>query len=447
MSVRSRTPKVPRIAIIYRRVEELKPDPKNARQHPERQVRQIARSIGEFGFLIPVVVDANEQIIVGHGRHKAAQDSGIPEIPTIRVEHLTPEQVRAFAIADNRLTENSSWDEKLLAVQLKELSELNLDFSLEVTGFSMGEIDLRIESLSEPQEEDPADLPPAPGIAVSKAGDLWNLGHHRLVCGNALEDACYQALMGERKASIVFTDPPYNVAIDGHAGGKGRIKHRDFAMAAGEMSGPEFTNFLHKTMAHMVRVSLDGSILFICMDWRHTGELLAAGKAADLELKNICVWVKHNAGMGSLYRSQHEFVLVFKNGKSPHRNNVELGRFGRNRTNVWNYTGVTPFGRETDEGNLLAMHPTVKPVRMIADALMDCSARGDIVLDPFLGSGSTLIAAERVGRICYGIELDPRYVDTAIRRWQKYTGQQAIHAASGRTFDDIEADKQLAHVG
>ncbi|MGQ0586512.1 MAG: site-specific DNA-methyltransferase [Gammaproteobacteria bacterium] len=433
--------------IEFRLISTLQPDPKNTRVHSKAQIRQIAESIRIFGFLVPVLIDKNGRIIAGHGRVLAAQFLGQKEVPVICVDHLTPAQVRAFAIADNRLTENARWDEKLLAVQLKELSELNLDFSIEVTGFSMAEIDLRIESLNAPPEEDPADLMPAPGLAVSKVGDGWLMGKHRAVCGNSLEERVYEALMGKKRAGVVFTDPPYNVPIDGHVGGKGKVKHREFAMAAGEMSVSEFVEFLRSVLKLLVRFSLDGSIHYVCMDWRHTHELTAAAKDAYTELKNICVWTKPTAGMGSLYRSQHEFVLVFKNGKASHRNNIELGRHGRNRSNVWPYAGVTPFGREVEEGNLLAMHPTVKPVRMIADALLDCSARGDIVLDPFLGSGSTLIAAERVGRICYGIELDPRYVDTAIRRWQKYTGLKAKHAVTGKTFDDVEAEKELAHVG
>ena len=433
--------------IEFKLISALKPDPKNTRVHSKAQIRQIAESIRIFGFIVPVLVDPSDQIFAGHGRVLAAQSLGHTKVPAIRVDHLTPAQVRAFAIADNRLTENARWDDELLAVQLKELADLNLDFSLDVTGFSMAEIDLRIESLDAPADEDPADLAPAPGVAVSKLGDLWEMGKHRLICGNSLERQVYEALMGRKRASVVFTDPPYNVPIDGHVGGNGKIKHREFAMAAGEMSEAGFTEFLQRALKLIVQFSVDGSIHYVCMDWRHIYELVTAGKDAYSELKNICAWVKPTAGMGSLYRSQHEFVLVFKNGKAPHRNNIELGRHGRNRSNVWAYAGTTPFGREVEEGNLLAMHPTVKPVRMIADALLDCSARGDIVLDPFLGSGSTLIAAERVGRVCYGIELDPRYVDTAIRRWQRYTGLKATRAASGRTFDDLEAEKELAHVG
>jgi DNA modification methylase len=250
--------------------------------------------------------------------------------------------------------------------------------------------------------------------------------------------------MGEERAAIVFTDPPYNVPIDGHATGLGAIHHRSFAMAAGEMSRPGFAVFLATSLRHLAAFSSSGALLYVCMDWRHIAELLAAGREADARLENICVWVKDNAGMGSLYRSQHEFVFVFKTGRGRHRNNVQLGRFGRNRSNVWQYPGVNSFSRKTEEGNLLALHPTVKPVALVADAILDCSARGDIVLDGFLGSGTTVIAAERTGRRCYGLELDTGYVDTAIRRWQTVTGGTARHAVSGRSFDDLAREAEAA---
>ncbi len=319
-----------------------------------------------------------------------------------------------------------------------------------MTCFTIGEIDLRIEGLhsKEISKDDPADtLPPAAGPAVTKVGDLWLLGKHRLYCGNALEASSYRALLGEERAALIFTDPPYNVKIDGHVGGLGTIHHREFAMAAGEMSESQFTSFLTRVCSLMARHSADGSIHYIYIDWRHAGELLEAGKLAYTELKNICVWVKDNAGMGSFYRSQHELVFVFKNGKAPHRNNIQLGQYGRYRSNVWKYAGANSFSRKTEEGNLLEMHPTVKPTALVADAILDCSERGDIVLDPFLGSGTTIMAAERVGRICYGMEIDPLYVDTAIRRWQAYTGDQARHAVTGRAFTEIAAEMEVAHVG
>jgi DNA modification methylase len=368
---------------------------------------------------------------------------GIQEVPTIRLDHLTEAQAKAFLIADNRLTEIAVWDDQLLAQQLMDLAEVDLSFSVEVTGFTMGEIDLKIEGLSpiNEEKEDAVDkLPPLPtGPPVTSPGDLWLLNRHRLLCGNALEAADYRLLMNGKMAAMIFSDPPYNVKIDGHVSGLGSIHHREFAMAAGEMTETEFISFLTRACALMARFSSDGSIHFICIDWRHLSELLEAGRLAYTELKNLCVWAKDNAGMGSLYRSQHELVFVFKHGRAAHRNNIELGRHGRYRSNVWRYPGGNSFSRKTDEGNLLAIHPTVKPVAMVADAILDCSARGDIVLDPFLGSGTTLLAAERTGRLSYGLELDPVYVDTAIRRWRNMTGEDAIDAVTGKTFTQKEA--------
>jgi DNA modification methylase len=431
-----------RFQITHRPISELKLDPKNPRAHSQRQVRQIARSIERFGFVVPVLTDARGKVIAGHGRVLAALLLGWSEVPTICLDHLSEAQARAFMIADNRLAENSTWDDRLLAEQLKGLSELELDFSLDVTGFEMGEIDLRIESLrpDRDEQEDPADVLAAipAGPPVSRLGDVFLLERHRVCCGSALDENAYTALMGKEQAAMVFTDPPYNVAIEGNVSGLGAIHHRDFAMASGEMDEVQFTAFLTQTCSLLARHSADGALHFIFMDWRHLGELLAAGRKAYTEFKNMCVWVKNHTGMGALYRSRHELVFVFKHGRAPHRNNVQLGKYGRDRTNVWLYPSPrTP----TDEGNLLALHPTVKPVGLVADAILDCSARGDIVLDGFLGSGTTVIAAERTGRRCYGLELEPFYVDIIVRRWQSMTGESARHSLTGRRFSELEAER------
>jgi DNA modification methylase len=352
-------------------------------------------------------------------------------------------------LADNRLTENSVWDDRLLAEQFKCLAEVELDFALDVTGFEIAEIDLIIEGAAPAVagENDPADALPEPdkAILVSQAGDLWLLGRHRLYCGNSLHSSTYSALMGDRRADMVFTDPPYNVKIAGHATGLGSIQHQNFKMASGEMSESQFTDFLAQVFALLAAHSVEGSLHYVFMDWRHLRELIAAGTQVYAELKNLCVWSKGCGGMGSLYRSAHELVFVFKNGRDRHRNNVQLGQFGRYRTNVWSYPGVNSFARTTEEGNLLELHPTVKPVALVADAVMDCTARGDIVLDVFLGSGTTVIAAERTGRVCYGIELDSQYVDVAVRRWQALSGLDAKHAVSGRTFNEIQGEGRHEH--
>ncbi len=425
--------------IVYRPVDVLKSDLKSPRAHTPRHVQQLASSIKEFGFLVPVLVDASDTIIAGHARVLAAKRLGCREVPTIAVSHLTGAQLRAYQIADNRLAEISTWDDRLLAEALQGLSILDLDFSLDITGFELPDIDLRIQGLSPVMSAavDPADTVPAPTGApvVTRPGDLWVLGQHRVLCASALEAASYAILMEGRQAGMVFTDPPYNVKIEGNVSGLGAVQHRDFAMGVGEMSEAEFTAFLKQALGHAAQHSKDGSLHFVCMDWRHLAEVMAAGGQVYTEMKNLCVWAKDNAGMGSLYRSQHELILVYKHGKGRHRNNIELGRHGRNRSNVWRYPGVNSFNRTTEEGNLLALHPTVKPVALVADAILDCTVRRDIVLDLFLGSGSTLMAAERVGRRCYGTELDPVYVDTIIRRWQAVTGEQARRASDNVTFE------------
>lgn len=428
----------PHMAVAMLPLERLIPDPRNTRLHPEKHVRQIAASITAFGFDVPILIDRDRRVIAGHGRLLAARHLGWTDIPTITLEHLTPAQIQAYRIADNRLTDCSTWDERLLAEQLKALAAADLDFDLESIGFELPEIDLRIQALNALDDEpEPEPSPDLDQPVVAQVGDVWQLGRHRIVCGNALEASTYEQLLGGVQVDVVFTDPPFNVRIAGHVGGKGQIQHPEFPMASGELSREGFTAFLCTALGAMQRSARPGALLYVCMDWRHLGELTAAQLAQQLELKNVCVWDKGCGGMGSLYRSQHELIFVFKTGQEAHTNNVQLGRFGRNRTNVWAYPGVNSFARNGEEGNLLALHPTVKPVALVADALLDASERGGAVLDPFLGSGTTLIAAEKTGRIGYGIELDPRYVDTAIRRWQRLTGQHATHAASGETFETI----------
>jgi 16S rRNA G966 N2-methylase RsmD len=428
--------------IRLRHIAELTADPNNARQHSPRQIRQLARSIESFGFNVPVLIDANGKVIAGHGRLLACRHLGWDQVPTITLDHLTQAQATAFMIADNRLTEIATWDDALLAQQFLQLAAVDLDFSLEVTGFDMGEIDLLIDGAQSPVKPDAADEIPAvdKGPPVSALGDLWMLGRHRLLCGDALDRENYATLMNRKRAAVVFTDPPYNVPIDGHVSGSGNVHHREFAMACGEMNRPEFTGFLTRVLGHVATHSVDGALHFVCMDWRHVGELLAAGESTYSQLMNLCVWTKDNGGMGSLYRSQHELIFVWKSGTASHQNHVQLGQFGRYRTNVWKYPGVNSFGRTTDEGNLLALHPTVKPVALIADALLDASSRNEIVLDPFMGSGSTLLAAERVGRIAYGMELDPHYIDIVIQRWQRWTGQTAMRS-DGTSFDALAANR------
>ena len=399
---------------------------RNARTHSKKQVGQIAASISEFGFANPILIDANNTIIAGHGRLQAAKQLKLEQVPCIRLPNLTEAQKRAFVLADNKLALNAGWDEQILALELKALTEIELDFDIELTGFSIGEIDTLID-LDHPEEPNaPEDdqLPERPAEARCQLGDVWQLGTHRLICGNSLDRDVVSQLMGTDLATVVFTDPPYNVKIAGNVGGLGAIKHREFAMASGEMTEDAFTQFLHTAFQNLVAFSVDGSIHYICMDWRHVGEVLSAADGIYSELKNLIVWVKDNGGMGTFYRSRHELIFAFKSGTKAHINTFELGQHGRYRTNVWEYKGVNSFG----SGRLddLALHPTVKPVQMIADALKDVSGRGDIVLDLFGGSGSTLIAAEKTGRRARLCELDPVYCDRIINRWETLFKDDAI---------------------
>ena len=427
--------------IVQLPLTELIPDPDNPRLHSKTQLKRLKRSLKEFGFIAPVIIDRERRILAGHGRVLAAQLLGWETVPTVCVDYLTPVQAKAYQIADNRLTELATWDRQRLGVILRDLS-LDLNFDIELTGFDMGEVDLLVQEADEIADAaDDVDqpMPVADGPAITKRGDVWNLGRHVVQCGDATDGPAYKTLLGGKLAKLVFVDPPYNVRIAGNVSGLGKHKHREFVMASGEMSQEQYIEFLSKAFALLARYSADGSIHYACIDWRHLKDLITAGETAYAELLNVCVWVKHNAGMGSLYRSQHELVAVFKNGKKTHRNNVLLGKFGRNRTNVWNYPGANALHGVNEEGNPLALHSTPKPVALVMDAILDCSARGDIILDSFLGSGTTLIAAERAGRTCYGMELDPLYVDTVVRRWQAYTGDRARHAVSQEYFDKLTA--------
>ena len=430
---------LPQPNIVMRRVSTLKPYARNARRHSKRQVRQIADSIRRFGFTNPVLVSDEGEIIAGHGRVMAAKELGLETVPTLRLSHLTSEERRAYVLADNKLALNAGWDTETLAIELEALIALEFDVSL--TGFSLAEIDFTLDKAREASTEapdNPADRIPDPGtVAVASAGDLWHLGRHRLLCGDARSPHSVARLLGDDKADLIFTDPPYNVPINGHVSGLGAMRHREFAFAAGEMTRAEFTRFLTETLANAAAVAKDGAIAYVCMDWRHMRELLDAGDQVFSEQKNLCVWNKANGGMGTFYRSKHELIFVYKVGTAPHTNSFGLGETGRYRTNVWDYAGISSLG--ADRRAELAMHPTVKPVALVADAIRDCSRRGEIVLDLFGGSGTTLIAAETCGRQARLLEYDPIYCDTTIRRWEAYTGKQATLDGDGRVFEDVAA--------
>jgi len=414
----------------------LAPYAGNARTHSKRQIAQIAASIRKFGFVSPILVADDRMIVAGHGRVLAALTIGLTEVPIIRLSHLTPAERRAYVIADNRLAELAGWDRDLLALELQDLAALEVDFELELTGFDGAELDTLLDPAS--ADTDVADqIPEASGPPVTRLGDVWSLGGHRVICADARSPQAYSELLNGELARMVFTDPPFNVPIDGHVGGQGKIERRPFVMGSGEMSPEEFERFLSVVLVEAAAVSMDGSIHFVFMDWRSIAPLITVGRGVYAEFKNLIAWVKNNGGLGTFYRSQHELIAVFKVGRAPHINTFGLGETGRYRTNVWTYPGVSSFGNGRDEN--LALHPTVKPVALIADAIRDVSKRGEIVLDPFGGSGSTLIAAERTGRRARLIELDPLYCDTICRRWAAFSGKQAVLASTGAAFDDVLA--------
>jgi len=438
--MKSESPNIEMIA-----VSALRPYSGNARRHSRKQIRQIAESMRRFGFTNPVLVSDDGEIIAGHGRVLAAKELGLVTVPTLRLSHLSAQEQRAYVLADNKLALNAGWDHEILAIELSALIDLEFDVSL--TGFSLAEIDLTLDQAREAKtdEQQSADLVPSlPSVATTLHGELWLLGRHQLFCGDARSRADIDRLLGDDRADLLFTDPPYNVPIDGHVGGLGAIRHREFAMAAGEMTSAEFTQFLSITLSHAAALCRDGAIAFVCMDWRHMRELLDAGESVFSELKNLCVWNKSNGGMGSFYRSKHELVFAFKVGTAPHTNNFGLGETGRYRTNVWDYPGISSVGSSRmDE---LAMHPTVKPAALVADAIKDCTRRGEIVLDIFGGSGTTLIAAETCGRAARLLEYDPAYCDTIIARWERLTGKHATLASTGQRFEDVADERRRAVV-
>ena len=427
----------PSLVVTYKRSADLKPHNQNSRTHTRTQVKAVARSIETYGWTNPILVDENDQLIAGHARLEAAKLLGLIDVPTICLAHMTLVQKRAYVIADNRMNEIAgSWDRKILALEHEAICLLDPSFDITNTGFSLQDIEIIIDGQTGCAEDEVA-LPAPNSSPVSALGDLWLLGEHKLLCGNALHPDSFEALMGDERAQLVLTDPPYNVRINGNVARKGR--HREFLMASGEMTSDQFTVFLTQALSNLRKFSSDGSIHYLFMDWRHMAEMGAA-TAQYSEMKNLICWNKESAGMGAFYRSKHELIWVMKNGSGRHINNFGLGEKGRHRTNVWDYAGLAGWAPSRSED--LAMHPTVKPVAMIADALKDCSQRNGIVLDCFGGSGTTLMAAERTGRRARLIELDPLYIDVIIRRWEADTGRKAILAQEDRTCTEVEKENR-----
>lgn len=443
----------PTSPIIHQDPQMLTPYAGNARTHSKKQIAAIARSITTFGFTNPILVDAAGMVLAGHGRLSAALELGLKDVPTLCISHLSEAQKRAYILADNKLAERAGWDEDILKIELGYLADIDSEFDITLTGFEMAEIDIVLGDKAAAQEapetdgetgDDPDDAQMGmPKQAVTRRGDIWTLGDHRLICGDAQSDPDVSALLeGLAKPQLIFTDPPYNVPIDGHVCGSGSVKHREFAQGSGEMSPAVFTEFLASTLRPAAERLVPGGLAYICMDWRHIEELMLAGRRVFDTFKNLCVWAKTNGGMGSLYRSRHELVFIFKKGADPHINNIELGKHGRYRTNVWDYAGINTFRKDRDSE--LAMHPTVKPTALIADAILDVTHRGDVVLDVFAGSGTTLLAAERTGRRAACLEIDPIYCDVAIARWQRRTGEQARLAKTDQTYSQVCQERRAA---
>ena len=409
-SIARANPSTRPLVVEYRPTSALKPDPRNARTHPKRQIEQLVSSIREFGFTNPILIDEVDVIIAGHGRLRAAKELALAEVPAITLEGLTDAEKKALRLADNKIALNAGWDLEILKLELDEIGTLDIDFDLSLTGFSSGEIDVVLKAANDPDDEVIPAVPTEPRTIV---GDVWVLGEHRLGCGDGRDVEFLRRVIGAGATiDAAFLDPPYNVKINGHANSAGR--HREFAMASGEMNTAEFRTFLAETLGAAAQVSREGAVHFVCMDWRHMDDVSATATVVYGGLLNICVWNKSNAGMGSLYRSKHELVFVYKVGSASHFNAVELGKHGRNRTNVWDYASVNSMAGSRRED--LALHPTVKPVALVADAIQDVTRRGDLVFDMFNGSGTTLIAAERTGRRFRGCDIDPAYVDVAVER-------------------------------
>ncbi|WP_054110707.1 DNA methyltransferase [Brevundimonas sp. AAP58] len=406
------------------------------RTRTKSMIEAMAACILQFGFLIPVLIDADNRIICGKGRVQAARLLGMTKVPCIRITHLSEAERRVFAIAENQLGQLAGWDNETLKLELQELSGMDLSFSLELTGFSSAKIDSIMFGGDSGDRTENA-IPALPDQITSRIGDLWQLGNGRLLCGDATERASFARLLGGEKVRCVFTDVPYNVPIAGHVTSGG--KHGEFVMASGEMTDDEFTGFSTQVMVRARENLIDGGLLYWCIDHRHIEHTLAAASAAELERLNLIVWDKKAGGMGSFYRSRHELIFLFRKPGASHVNRVELGKHGRDRSNVWTYEGVNGFG--AGKAKAREMHPTVKPLALVRDAILDCTAKGDAVLDLFSGSGTTIIAAEQVGRRSFATELDPRYVDVGVTRWQEFTGREARLAATGQTFREVRSER------
>lgn len=424
-------------------IDELVRYAQNARTHSHEQIAVIEKSLETFGFINPVLIDINNVIIAGHGRVMAGKRLGLTHVPVLRVEALTPDQVRAYRLADNRIAELAGWDDQILAIEFQHLGSIEVGFSLDALGWKPPEVEILVNShlnSNDPEQLDAADeLPEQTDVAVSRLGDLWLCDRHRVLCGSGIDAAAIARLMDGKKAQLICQDPPWNIAVSS-IGGSGRIKHREFVMASGEMSTAEFRQFLRDELRCNALYAEPNAVFQVFIDWRGIEKVITAGEAEGLELLNVLAWVKTNGGMsGGPWRSQHELIAVFRRPGAKIKDRVELGKFGRYRTNVLQMAGLNSFGKDRLED--LESHPTRKPVELISELIRDVTDMGDIVADSFLGSGTALIAAERTRRICYGMELDPLYVDTILRRWELFTGRPAVLEGTRKTFAETEVER------
>jgi len=419
-------------------LKDFAPYERNARVHSRRQIGKIAASISEYGFTNPILVDEHNEIIAGHGRREAAALLGLEKIPAIRVCGLSQIQKKALRLADNKLALDAQWSVEMLAFELDDLT--GTDFDVTLSGFDTIEVDKILTPSLDEKALDKA-LPPLPIEPVTRVGDLWQLGDHLLFIGDSRDPSAYRQLLGSQHVALVFTDPPYNVPIKGHVSGNGRTQHSEFQMASGEMLPSEFRAFLSTVLGHCYEWSRDGSLHYIFADWRMIGMLTSLGEDIYSKLMNVAAWIKPNGGMGSFYRSQHELVAVFKKGTVAHVNNVQLGRMGRYRSNVWQYPGASGFSKTRLKD--LADHPTVKPVNLVADAIRDASNPGDLVLDPFGGAGTTLLAAEITKRRATLIEIEPRFADVCCRRFQEHTGLEPFLLPDRTPFSMVRTQRAV----